>query len=119
MLVLLVIVTLINALVAAGFSVAGVFFPGFIVREGERSHTVWVFALYTFARSVALLIIILWAAFRADGTALIWLGTLAGLIQLADAAIGTRTGDRLKIWGPLGLAIAQLLVVVLALGLLH
>ncbi|MGV8853663.1 MAG: hypothetical protein ACOH2L_03380 [Devosia sp.] len=116
MLVLLVIVTLLNAVVATGFALAGVFFPGFVVKDGEGSHTVRVFAFYGLARSLALLLVVLWAAFRADGIALIWLGTLAGIIQLADAAIGTQTGDRIKIWGPLGLGIVQLVVVALAMG---
>lgn len=115
MLIVLIVVTVINALVATGFSLAGLFFPGFIVRDGEASPTVRVFALYGLARSVCLLLVALWAAFRADGTALIWLGTLAGIIHLADAAIGTQTGDKLKIWGPLGLGSLQLTVVILTM----
>lgn len=111
---LLIVVTLINVLVATGFSLAGLFFPGFIVRDGEGSQTAKVFALYGVARSVPLLLVALWAAFRADGTALIWLGLLAGIIQLADAAVGTQTGDKLKVWGPLGLGAVQLVVVLLA-----
>jgi hypothetical protein len=111
---LLIVVTLLNVIVAAGFSLAGVFFPGFIVRDGEGSHTAKVFALYGVARSVPLLLVVLWAAFRADATALIWLGLLAGIIQLADAAVGTMTGDRIKVFGPLGLGIAQLVVALLA-----
>ena len=114
MLALLSIVTLINAAVATGFSLAGVFFPGFIVKGGEGSHTARVFALYGAARSVALLLIVLYAAFRADATALVWLGTLAGIIQLADAAVGTQTRDMIKVWGPLGLGIVQLVAVLLA-----
>lgn len=114
LLVLLIVVTIINALVATGFSLAGVFFPGFIVRDGEGSHTARVFALYGLARSAALLLIVLWAAFQANVTGLLWLGALAGIIQLADAAIGTQTGDKLKVWGPLALGGVQLLVVLLA-----
>ncbi|KKC35854.1 hypothetical protein WH87_14870 [Devosia epidermidihirudinis] len=114
MLAVLIVVTAINALVSTGFSVAAVFFPAFIVRGGERSHTARVLAYYGLARSVSLLLIVLWAAFRIDTTALLWLGTLAGLIQLGDAAIGTQTGDQFKIWGPLGLGVVQLAVVLLA-----
>ncbi|MDB5589373.1 MAG: hypothetical protein JWP26_4343 [Devosia sp.] len=114
MLALLIVVTLINVLVATGFSLAGVFFPVFIVRGGEGSHTAKVFALYGVARSTPLLLVVLWAAFRADGTALIWLGLLAGVIQLADAAVGLQTGDKVKVWGPLGLGAVQLVVVLLA-----
>lgn len=112
--VLLIIVTLLNVIVATGFSLAGVFFPGFVVRDGEGSHTARVFALYAVARSVPLLLVVMWAAFRADSAALIWLGLLAGIIQLADAAVGTQTGDKMKIWGPLTLGIAQLVIVLLA-----
>jgi hypothetical protein len=111
---LLIVVTLLNVVVATGFSLAGVFFPGFIVRDGEGSQTAKVFAFYGVARSVPLLLVVLWAAFRADGTALIWLGLLAGIIQLADAAVGLQTGDKLKVWGPLGLGVIQLIVVLLA-----
>lgn len=114
MLALLIAITLLNALVATGFSLAGVFFPGLIVKDGEASHTARVLAWYGVARSVPLLLIVLWAAFRADGTALIWLGLLAGVIQLADAAVGTQTGDKLKVWGPLALGIIQLVAVLLA-----
>lgn len=114
MLIVLVIVTVINTLVAASFSLAAVFFPALIVRDGEGSHTARVFALYGAVRSVLLLLVVLWAAFRADGPALIWLGMLAGIIQLADAAIGTQTRDKLKIWVPLVLGAAQMLAVGLA-----
>jgi hypothetical protein len=115
MLALLIIVTVISAAIGTGFSVAGIFFPGFIVKDGEGSHTVRVFAYYGAARSVALLLVILWVAFRADATALIWLGTLSGIIQLFDAAIGTQTGNRHAIWGPLGVGSVQLAVVVLTM----
>lgn len=114
MLALLIIVTVISAAIGTGFSVAGPFFPGFIVRDGEGSHTARVFAYYGAARSVALLLIILWAAFRADATALIWLGALSGIIQLIDAAVGTQTGNQHAIWGPLGVGTVQLVVVLLA-----
>lgn len=113
MLALLIIVTIINALVATGFSLAGVFFPGFIVKGGESSHTARVFALYGLARSLPLFAIVLWAAFRADATALLWLGTLAGIIQLADAGVGTQTHDIIKVWGPLALGLAQMAAVLL------
>lgn len=114
MLALLIIVTVISAAIGTGFSITGIFFPGFIVKDGEGTHTARVFALYTVARSVPLLLIILWAAFRADATALIWLGTLSGIIQLADAAIGLSAGKQRAIWGPLGIGTVQLLVVLLA-----
>lgn len=114
MIALLILVTAVNALVATGFSLAGVFFPGLIVRDGEGSQTARVFALYGLVRSAALLLVVLWAAFRADSLALIWLGTLAGIIQLADAGVGTQTRDMLKVWGPLALGSVQLVVVLLA-----
>ncbi|HTM78567.1 MAG TPA: hypothetical protein VL133_13180 [Devosia sp.] len=117
LLILLISITVVNALVATGFALAGVFFPAFIVKDGEGSHTARVFAFYGLARSLPLLLVVLWAAFRADLTALIWLGTLAGVIQLADAAVGIQTGDKLKIWGPFGLGIAQLVIVLLAVWL--
>ena len=111
---LLIVVTLLNVIVATGFFLAGVFFPGFIVRDGEGSQTAKVFALYGVARSVPLLLVVLWAVFRADLTALIWLGLLAGAFQLADAIVGTQTGDKLKVWAPLALGVVQLVAVLLA-----
>lgn len=111
---LLSIVTIINVLVATAFAVAGVFFPGFIVRGGESSRTARVFALYSLARTVPLLVSVIWAVTTMNATGLLWLGALAGVIQLADAAVGTRTGDPLKIWGPLALGLVQLLAVLLA-----
>lgn len=114
MLALLIIVTVIAAAIGTGFSVAGIFLPGFIVRDGEGSHTTRVFAYYGAARSVALLLVILLAAFRADANALIWLGLLSGIIQLIDAGVGTRTGNQHAIWGPLGVGAVQLVVVLLA-----
>lgn len=115
LMVLLIIVTLLNVVVATGFSVAGVFFPRFIVRGGERSDTARVFALYGVARSVPLLLVALWAAFQASVPGLLWLGALAGVIQLADAAVGTLTGDRTRVFGPLVLGIVQGIVVLLGL----
>lgn len=115
MLALLIIVTVISAAIGTGFSVAGIFFPGFIVKDGEGSHTVRIFAYYGAARSLALLLLVLWAAFRADATALIWLGALSGITQLIDAAIGTQTGKQHAVWGPLGVGAVQLIVVVFAM----
>lgn len=114
MLALLIIVTTVSAAIGTGFSVAGVFFPGFIVRDADGTRTARVIALYAVARSVPLLLLILWAAFRADPTTLIWLGTLSGIIQLADAAVGTQTGKQHAIWGPLGVGIVQLTVALFA-----
>jgi hypothetical protein len=114
LLILLISITVVNALVATGFALAGAIHPPLIVKDGEASHTARIFAFYGLARSLPLLLVVLWAAFRADMPALIWLGALAGVIQLADAAVGTQIGDRVKIWGPLGLGIAQLVVVLLA-----
>ncbi|MCS6761321.1 MAG: hypothetical protein MO846_04510 [Candidatus Devosia symbiotica] len=74
MLIVLIIVILINALVIAGYSLAGLFFPGVIVRDGEGSPITRVFALNGLARFLALLLVMFWAAFLADSTALIWLG---------------------------------------------
>lgn len=118
MLAVLIVVTVLGSVIGTAISTAGVFFPGFIVRDGQASQTARVFALYAIARSVPLLAVILWAAFRADATALLWLGTLAGLIQLADAAVGLQAGKTSAIWGPLGVGVVQLSVVALALGLL-
>lgn len=115
MLALLIIVTTVSAAIGTGFSVAGIFFPGFIVKNGEGTPTVRIFAYYGAARSAALLLLILLAAFRADATALIWLGALSGIIQLVDAAIGTQTGNRHAVWGPLSVGIIQLVVVMLTM----
>ncbi|UJW84055.1 hypothetical protein [Devosia sp. SL43] len=118
MLALLIIVTVLGAAIGTGFCVAGIFFPGFIVKDGEGTPTARVFAYYGAARSVALLLVILLAAFRADANALVWLGLLSGIIQLIDAAVGTQTGKQYAVWGPLGVGAVQLLVVLIAAWLL-
>ena len=115
MLATLIIVTIAASLLGTGITAAGVFFPAFIVKDGEKTHTARVFGLYALARSVPLLLVILWAAFQANGIVLIWLGALSGLIQLADAAVGTQTGKPIAIWGPLVVSIVQLATVLLAI----
>ncbi|KKB85270.1 hypothetical protein VW29_06875 [Devosia limi DSM 17137] len=114
LLAFLVVVTAINVLVATGFSLAGIFLPGLIVRGGEGSHTARVFALYGLARSLPLLLVAAWAILTTSLPGLLWVGTLAGVSLLADAAVGTQTGDRLKVWGPLGLGALQIIAVLLA-----
>lgn len=114
MLAVLIVVTIASSLISTGFCLAGVLLPGFIVKDAESSHTARVFALYAIARSIPLLLVILWAAFRADATALIWLGALAGFIQIVDALVGTQTQKPHAMWGPLGVGVVQLAVVLLA-----
>ena len=111
---LLSIVTVINVVVMTGFALVGVFFPGWVVKGGEASRTARIMALYSLARTVPLLALVAWAVITMNNTGLLWLSVLAGVIQLADAGVGTRTGDQLKVWGPLGLGLVQLVAVLLA-----
>jgi hypothetical protein len=93
------IVTAINVLVATGFSIAGVV----TARDAAQ-----VFAMYAAARAVPLAAFALAAIYKRSVPALVLLGLLAGVIQLADAAVGLVQHDAGKTVGPLVLGVLQM-----------
>jgi hypothetical protein len=72
--------------------------------------------LYAAARTLPLAIAVL-IAIAAGATVVVeWLAALAGVIQLADAAIGARQRDAGKTFGPLAIAILQFALLALVLA---
>ena len=108
------LVTAINVLVAAGFSIAGLIHPQAMLPAGDvPTEASSIFAMYAAARAVPLALITLAAIWRRATSALLILGTLAGVIQLLDAGIGVWLHDVGKFAGPLLIAIVQFWVLLL------
>lgn len=106
------VVTLVNALVGAGFSVAGLVAPKAILPAGYvTTDASYVFALYAANRAVGLACITAWVVWSRSTAGLIVLGVLAGMIQLCDAAIGLVQSDLGKTLGPLVIALVQFVAV--------
>lgn len=106
MLVALYVITAINVLVAAGFGIAGVVRPK-VVTAGAPNEASRIFALYAAARAVPLALVTLAAIVWGDLNTILWLGALAGIIQLLDAGIGAQQRDMGKAVGPLVIAVLQ------------
>jgi hypothetical protein len=108
------LVTAINVLVAAGFSIAGLISPQAVLPTGDvPTEASSLFAMYAAARTIPLALITLAAIYSRATSALLILGTLAGVIQLLDAAIGLLQHDTGKFAGPLLIAIVQFSVLLL------
>jgi hypothetical protein len=108
------LVTAVNVLVASGFSIAGLISPqsplpaGYVPTESST-----LFALYAAARTIPLALAALVAIYLRATSALLVLGTLAGVIQLLDAGIGLFQHDIGKSAGPFFIAVVQFSVVLL------
>jgi hypothetical protein len=101
-------VTLINVLVATGFSIIGLVRPDLIVPSGTNpSGASAIFAMYAADRTIPLAVAVVVAVLSRSPVALLILGTLAGTIQGLDAIIGIIHHDAAKTIGPLILAVAQ------------
>ena len=99
------IVTALNVLVASGFAIAGIVSPQSLLPPGAvPTQASLLFALYAAARGIPLALVTLAVIYRRSSSALIVLGLLAGIIQLADAAIGIFEHDPGKTFGPLIIA---------------
>jgi hypothetical protein len=95
------IITAMNVLVAAGFSVAGLVAPAAILPSGAVPGAASaLFALYAAARALPLALFVLAAIYKRSTLALLVLGWLAGVIQFLDAGIGLAQGDLGKSLGP-------------------
>ena len=94
-------VTAVNVLVASGFSIAGLVSPQSVLPAGYvPTESSTLFALYAAARTIPLALITLSAIYLRATSALLLLGTLAGVIQLLDAGIGLFQHDPGKFAGP-------------------
>ena len=97
------LITAVSAAISLGFSIAAVFNTADEVRN---------IALYTCARSVALVIASV-VPFLTDSTP--WLEAIACsmiIVQICDAGIGAVAKDRMKTLGPAGTAVLNLAAVV-------
>lgn len=105
------IITGLNVLIAALFSIVAVIDPisvlpvGSIVSESSK-----LFALYYAARSIPIAVIVLAVIYQKNVPAIIVVGVLAGIIQLADAGIGIYRHDLFKSIAPAVLGTVQLIV---------
>jgi hypothetical protein len=99
------IVTAANVLVASGFAIAGLIAPAALLPAGDApSEASFIFAMYAAARTLPLALAALVAIYKRSATALLVLGTLAGLVQLVDGFIGLYQHDHGKTIGPLVIA---------------
>src|SRR5258707_3725965 len=96
------LVTAINVLVAAGFSIAGLVSPKSILAAGYApTEPSFIFAMYAAARTIPLAFIALIAIYKQSQSALLTLGTLTGFIQMLDAVVRMLQLDPVKSIGPL------------------
>jgi hypothetical protein len=108
------LVTAVNVLVASGFSIAGLISPQSLLPAGYvPTESSTLFALYATARTIPLALAALAAIYLRATSALLVLGTLAGVIQLLDAGIGLFQHDIGKSAGPFFIAVVQFSVVLL------
>lgn len=99
------VITALNVLIASGFAVAGLVSPKSILpADAVPTGASLLFALYAAARTIPLALATLAAIYKRFAPALIVLGSLAGAIQLFDAAIGAYQNDPGKTLGPLIIA---------------
>ncbi len=102
------LVTAINVLVAAGFSIAGLVSPKSILPSGYApTEASFIFAMYAAARTIPLAFMALIAIYKQSQSALLTLGTLAVL----DAGVGLLQHDPGKSIGPLVIAAFQFFAV--------
>jgi hypothetical protein len=93
------LITAVSAVISLGFSIAATFTPANEVRN---------VALYTCARSVALMLASAVPFFTGSTS---WLEAIACcmiIVQVCDAGIGVVIKDRMKTFGPAGTAVLNL-----------
>lgn len=101
-------ITVVNVLIALGFSTIAVVDPQMILPAGMAvTPAATTYALYGLARSLGVAGFVLAAVVRQEARLLFWLAALAGAIQFLDAAVGIYQSDMAKIVGPLGVGVAQ------------
>ena len=102
------VVTALDVLVASGFAIAGLVRPDLVVPSGATvTQAATIFAMYAAARTIPLALMTLGAIVMRAHTALLVLGSLAGIVQLLDVLVGLHQNDVGKTVGPLVLAILQ------------
>ena len=105
-------ITVLNVLVASGFSIAGLFRAEYVLPAGSvPTQASFIFAMYAAARTLPLALMALAAIYQRSPSSLKILGLLAGLIQFADGAVGLYQHDIGKTIGPLVLGALQMYAV--------
>jgi hypothetical protein len=100
--------TVLNVVVASGFSIAGLIRPELVLPTGATpTDASTIFAMYAAARTIPVALITMAAVYRGSISALLVLGPLAGSIQFCDSGVGLLQHDVAKTVGPLFLAILQ------------
>ncbi len=108
------VVTATDVLVASSFSIVGVIRPQYLLPAGSvPTQASLILAMYAAARTIPLALFALGAIYRQATQALLFLGALAGTMQLLDAGIGLFEHDPGKCAGPLFIAALQFVVVYL------
>jgi hypothetical protein len=107
------VVTVINVLVASGFSIAAIIRPQVLIPAAVPTEASFLLAMYAAAPRIPLALLVLGAIFKRATPALLILGALAGAMQLLDAGIGLYERDPGKFAGPLFIAAIQFFVVYL------
>ena len=109
------VVTAMNVLVASGFStIVGIIRPQYLLPAGSvPTQASLILAMYAAARTIPLALFALGAIYKQATQALLFLGALAGTMQLLDAGIGLFEHDPGKCAGPLFIAALQFVVVYL------
>ena len=108
------LVTAINVLVASGFGIVAIIHPQYLVpANAVPTEASLIMALYAAARTIPLALFAWTAIYKRSTSALLILGSLAGVMQLLDAGIGLLDHDVGKCAGPLFIAVLQFLVVYL------
>jgi len=107
------LVTGVNLIISAGFSLTGVLRPSFIIPPNIQINAgTLVFALYGAARTIPLAIIGFFAILSSTNTrTIIFLGMLAAVIQFIDGFIGIYQEDITKAIGPFLLALLTFIAI--------
>jgi hypothetical protein len=101
-------ITTFNILTITGFSIAGLIAPKALMPTGfEPNEATMIFAMYDVARTLPMAVLVFASILFSSASGLIVLGTMAGLIQFSDAAVGLFQHDLLKTLVPLALACLQ------------
>jgi hypothetical protein len=107
------VVTVINVLVATGFSIAAMINPQYLVPAAVPTEAALLLAMYAAAPRIPLVLLVFGAVYKQAAPTLLILGTLAGAMQFLDAGIGLYENDLGKCAGPLFIAVLQFFVVYL------
>ena len=108
------LVTAINVLVASGFAIVAIIRPQYLVpANAVPTEAALIMALYAAARTIPLALFALTAIYKRSTSALLILGSFAGVMQLLDAGIGLFDRDVGKCAGPLFISVVQFLVLYL------